>query len=67
MSADAIVFAACCVVAVFALGLEIGRQHVPRVCPVVPGQQVISTLDRGHEQVCTYADATGRALRKARL
>ena len=67
MSTAAIVFGGCCVVAVFALGLEIGRQHIALACPAVPGQQVVSTIDRGSEQVCIYANATGRALRKVQL
>ncbi len=67
MSADAIVFVVACVVGVFALGMEVGAQHTPPVCPTVAGQQVVSTISGNDGQVCVYASAYGRAMRKVRL
>lgn len=67
MSADAIVFAVCCTLGLFALGIEIGQQHRPPACPVVPGEQVVSTTDDRGTQTCVYARSYGRALRKVRL
>lgn len=67
MSADAIVFAACCALGLFALGVEVGQQHQPAACPVVPGEQVVSTIDSRDGQTCVYARSYGRALRKVRL
>lgn len=59
---DAIVFAACCVIGVFALGLEIGKQHQPLLCPVAPGQQIAATIA---PDTCVYVqNITGRSLRK---
>lgn len=63
MSADRIVFAACCVIGVFALGLEIGKDNKPLLCPVVPGQQIVSTVA---PDVCVYASSYGRSVRKAK-
>ena len=67
MSADAIVLAVCSALGLFALGLEIGQQHQAPACPTVPGQQVVSTIDSKDGQMCVYANAYGRALRKVRL
>lgn len=67
MSADARVFLGYCVIAVFFAGLVIGQQHTPRACPVVAGQQVVSTIDGKDGQLCVYANAYGRATRRVRL
>jgi hypothetical protein len=48
---------------VFALGVEIGKDNRPLLCPVVPGQQIVSTIA---PDVCVYASSYGRALRKAK-
>lgn len=63
MTKDAIVFAVCCVIGVFALGLEIGKDNKPLLCPVVPGQQIVSTVA---PDVCVYASSYGRSVRKAK-
>jgi hypothetical protein len=63
LTKDAIVFLACCVIGVFALGLEIGKDNKPLLCPVVPGQQIVSTVA---PDVCVYASSYGRAVRKAK-
>ena len=67
MSADSIVFVACCALGLLTLGIEIGQQHQAPACPTVPGQQVVSTIDSKDGQMCVYANAYGRALRKVRL
>lgn len=65
MSADSIVFIACCVIGVFALGIEIGKVNKPLLCPAVPGHEVVSTIA---PDTCIYARSTyGRALRKVEL
>jgi hypothetical protein len=63
LTKDAAVFAGVCVMGIFALGLEIGKQHQPMLCPVVPGQQIVSTVA---PDVCVYASSYGRALRKVK-
>ena len=67
MSADAIVFAVCCALGMFALGVEIGQQHRPPAGPTVPGEEIVSTIDNHGAQTCVYAKSYGRALRKVRL
>lgn len=67
LSKDAIVFACCCVIGVFALGLEIGKDNKPLLCPVVLGQKVVSTIDTRDGQYCHYSSSYGRALRKAKV
>lgn len=67
MSADAVVFGVCCAIGLFALGIEIGQQHQAAVCPTVPGQMVVSTIDSRDGQMCVYANSFGRATRKVRL
>ena len=67
MSTDATVFVACCALALLALGIEIGQQHQAAVCPIVPGQQVVTTIDSRDGQMCVYAKAYGRALRRVAL
>jgi hypothetical protein len=67
MSADAVVFVAACVIGIFALGMEIGAAHVQAACPVVAGQQVVSTVDSRDGQFCTYAASYGRATRRVKL
>lgn len=68
MSADAKVFAGCCVIGIFALGLEIGSEAKPVICPdKAPGEQLISITINGPMTICTYsAPIYGRSLRKAK-
>ena len=62
---DTIVFVACCVIGIFALGMEVGKQNAPLLCPVVPGHEVVSTVA---PDTCIYAQSIyGRALRKVKL
>jgi hypothetical protein len=64
MSADAKVFAGCCVIAALAIGIEIGKDNKPLLCPVVAGHEVVSTVA---PDTCVYAQTLyGRALRKSR-
>ncbi len=63
MTTDAIVLLVCCFAGVFALGIEIGKDNQPLLCPVVPGQQIVSTVA---PDICVYASSYGRALRKAK-
>lgn len=63
LSKDTIVFACCCVIGIFALGLEIGKDNKPLLCPVVSGQIVVSTVA---PDVCVYASSYGRSVRKAK-
>ncbi len=67
MTIDAKVFAGCCVIAIFALGLEIGSEAKPVICPdKAPSEQLVSITVTGSITVCTYATPIyGRALRKA--
>lgn len=67
LSKDAIVFIACCFAGVFALGIEIGKDNRPLTCPLVAGQQIVSTVDSKTEQTCHYATSYGRAVRKMKL
>ena len=61
---DTIVFAACCLIGVFALGLEIGKDNKPLLCPIVAGHEVVSTVA---PDTCVYAQTIyGRALRKGK-
>ena len=68
MTTDAKVFAACCVIGIFALGLEIGSEAKPIICPdKAPGEQLISITINGPMTICTYAAPIyGRSLRKAK-
>jgi len=67
MTKDAIVFIGCCFAGVFALGIEVGKDNRPLLCPVVPGEQVVSTIDSKGEQLCVYANAYGRATRRVKV
>ena len=67
MKADSIVFMACCAIGLLALGITIGQQHPAPACPIVAGQQVVSTIDSPGMQVCVYANAYGRSTRRVRL
>ncbi len=64
---DGIVFALCCALATFALGVEVGGAHVPPTCPTVAGHEVISTIDGRDGQMCVYAKSYGRALKRVKL
>lgn len=65
MSADSIVFIACCVIGVFALGIEIGKVNKPLPCPAVPGHEVVSTIA---PDTCVYVqNIYGRAPRKVKI
>jgi hypothetical protein len=64
LTKDAAVFIVCCFAGVFALGIEVGKDNRPLLCPVVPGQQIVSTIA---PDVCVYASSYGRALRKVRV
>ncbi len=68
MTADAKVFAGCCVIAIFALGLEIGSEAKPVICPdKAPHEQLVSITINGPTTICTYAAPIyGRSLRKAK-
>jgi hypothetical protein len=67
MTTDAKVFLGCCVVAIFALGLEIGSEAKPVICPDKgPHEQLVSITISGQITVCTYAAPIGRSLRKVR-
>lgn len=57
MTIDAKVFLGCIAAGLFALGLEIGRQHRPPVCPTVIGAVVISTAATPQGNFCTYQPA----------
>lgn len=64
MTKDAIVFLVCCFAGVFALGIEIGKDNKPLLCPVVPGQQIVSTVA---PDTCVYVqNIYGRAVRKVK-
>lgn len=64
---DRFVFAVCLVVAVFWAGVELGKYNRPAICPVVAGETVISTVDHGKEQYCTYAPSYGFATKKRKV
>ncbi len=68
MTIDAKVFAGCCVAAIFALGLEIGSEAKPVICPdKAPHEQLVSITINGPTTICTYAAPIyGRSLRKAK-
>ena len=68
MTTDAKVFAGCCVIAIFALGLEIGSEAKPVICPdKAPHEQLVSSTINGPTTICTYAAPIyGRSLRKAK-
>jgi hypothetical protein len=68
MTTDAKVFAGCCVIAIFALGLEIGSEAKPVICPdKAPHEQLVSITINGPMTICTYAAPIyGRSLRKAK-
>jgi hypothetical protein len=68
MTTDAKVFAGCCVIAIFALGLEIGSEAKPVICPdKAPHEQLVSITINGPTTICTYAAPIyGRSLRKAK-
>ena len=68
MTTDAKVFAGCCVIAIFALGIEIGSEAKPVICPdKAPNEQLVSITINGPMTICTYAAPIyGRSLRKAK-
>ncbi len=67
MTIDAKVFAGCCVIGIFALGLEIGSEAKPVICPdEAPHEQLVSITINGPMTICTYAAPYGRATRRAR-
>ena len=68
MTIDAKVFAGCCVIGIFALGLEIGSESKPVICPdKAPHEQLVSITINGPTTICTYAAPIyGRSLRKAK-
>ena len=68
MTTDAKVFAGCCVIAIFALGIEIGSEAKPVICPdKAPHEQLVSITINGPTTICTYAAPIyGRSLRKAK-
>ena len=68
MTTDAKVFAGCCVIGIFALGLEIGSEAKPVICPdKAPHEQLVSITINGPMTICTYAAPIyGRPLRKAK-
>ena len=67
MTTDAKVFVGCCVINIFALGLEIGSEAKPVICPdKAPGEQLVSITINGPMTICTYAPSYGRATRRAR-
>ena len=67
MTTDAKIFTNYCVAAIFALGLEIGSEAKPIICPdKAPGEQLISITISGPITVCTYAAPIGRSLRKVK-
>jgi len=67
MTIDAKVFLGCCVIAIFALGIEIGSESKLVICPdKAPGEQLISITISGPITVCTYAAPIGRSIRKVR-
>jgi hypothetical protein len=55
----------------FALGLMLGEAKplppVQKVCPVVQGQQVISTSSTREGEYCTYATSYGKAMKPRRV
>jgi len=67
MTADAKVFAGCCVIGIFALGLEIGSEAKPIICPdKAPHEQLVSITVTGSITVCTYSNSFGRSTRRAK-
>ncbi|MGB5049950.1 MAG: hypothetical protein WBO46_13495 [Caldilineaceae bacterium] len=65
MSADAKVFAGCCFIAVFLAGLVVGQDSKPPLCPVVQGQQIVSTVA---PDTCIYVhNIYGRSVRKVKV
>lgn len=62
-----VVVLALCACGLFALGFQLGMRNKPLMCPVVPGQMVISTMDMKEKQVCTYANAYGLAKKQLQL
>ena len=67
MTIDAKIFVGCCFLGMFFAGLVIGQDRQPLACPVVAGQQVVSTIDSRTEQVCHYVSQYGRAVRRVKL
>lgn len=68
MTTDAKVFLGCCVISIFALGLEIGSEAKPVICPdKAPHEKLVSITINGPMTICTYAAPIyGRSLRKAK-
>ncbi len=64
---DRAVFALCFAAAIFFAGYEVGNYKLQQMCPVVIGQTVISTVDNGKEQSCTYASSYARVTNKRKL
>lgn len=51
---DGFVFTGCLIGLFFWLGLEVGMQHKPKVCPEVEGRQAISTVVTPQGEYCMY-------------
>ena len=49
------------------VGYQFGRITAPKECPRVVGERVVSTVDRGHEQACTYVQTKGFNLKTRKL
>lgn len=67
MNADISVLIGCFMAGLFWLGLEIGQFTQPLLCPVVEGQQIVSTTTTKDGQHCTYSSSYGRATRKVKV
>lgn len=74
MSANSAVFWLCLCMAFLWVGIEIGMENphkpAPRPafrCPVVQGQEVVSSHDSRDGQFCTYANSYGRATHNIRV
>ena len=59
MTANKWVFIGSLCAASFWGGMEVGLNHVPKTCPTVANERVISTIDAGTEQVCIYVPNAG--------
>jgi hypothetical protein len=65
---DRIVFLGAIAAGLFALGLEIGKQYRPPVCPTVQGAVVIGSSSTPTGNYCTYQPAAkGRTTWRTKL
>ncbi len=65
MTADRAVVSVCAGALLFIVGYEIGVTARP--CPPAEGMTPIASSSKGHEQVCIYVKATGKATHQVKF